>query len=157
MVKRMYGMIYYLMYMISSHFEIFLKIIFWGNFPNFFSEFQNFKISKKIFMDQNKCANMFQGVWNDHISSPEKNALIEWHFHDNPQENPKMSQNPIFEEATSLTRSSSGWVPMILKVLPLKSMSSEEYFLYSSYGHIFNTSKLMQLSFKKITPLVCYN
>ena len=128
MVKRMYGMIYYLMYMISSHFEIFLKIIFLGKFSKFFFRISKFQNLKKLFMDQNKCGNMFQGVWNDHISSPEKNALIQWHFHDHPQKNLKMSENPIFEEKPSLTRSSSGWVLIIRKVLPSKSMSSEEYF-----------------------------
>ena len=35
-----------------------------------------------------------------------------------------------------------GWVLMIRKVLPSKSMSSEEYFEYPSYCHIFNRSEV---------------
>ena len=43
-----------------------------------------------------------------------------------------------------------------LKVLPSKSMSSQDYFTYICYGHIFNISKDRPHFVKKFTLLVCY-
>ena len=87
---------------------------------------------------------------------PKKNGTMELRIHDHPQKIPKKSKNSIFQVATFSTESSSGWVPIIRKVLPFKSMSSGEYFSYISCGHIFNRSKDIQFSLKKTTPVVSY-
>ena len=115
-----------------------------------------FQFWKKFKIDENKCAWMFQWVGNDHISFQTKNGTVELRFHDHPQKIPKKSQNSIFQVPTFSTESSSGWVPIIRKVLPFKSMSSGEYFSYISCGHIFNRSKDIQFSLKKTTPVVSY-
>ena len=57
---------------------------------------------------------------------------------------------------TSATRSSSGWVLMVRKVLPSKSSWSEEYFEYLSYPHIFPRSKDIYKFTKKLHPVVSY-
>ena len=69
----------------------------------------------------------------------------------------KNSQISIFQMRTLLTWSSSGWVLMIRKVLPSKSMSSEEHFSYLSCPHIFNISEDIYKFMKKCHPLVSYN
>ena len=69
----------------------------------------------------------------------------------------KNSQISIFQMRTLLTWSSSGWVLMIRKVLPSKSMSSEEHFSYLSCPHIFNTSEDIYKFMKKCRLLVSYN
>ena len=45
---------------------------------------------------------------------------------------------------------------MTRKVLPSKSVSSEEHFQYLSYGHIFPRSKDIYKYVKFFTPLVSY-
>ena len=45
---------------------------------------------------------------------------------------------------------------MTRKVLPSKSVSSEEHFQYLSYGHIFPRSKDIHKFTKKLHPVVSY-
>ena len=60
------------------------------------------------------------------------NLTISW----SPTTFSKNCQKPYFDVWLSLTRSSSGWVPMVRKVLPSKSMNSEEHFKYLQCPHI---------------------
>ena len=50
-----------------------------------------------------------------------------------------------------------GWVLMVRKVLPSKSMNSGDYFEYISYAHISNRSQDMTSFTQNYTPLVSYN
>ena len=74
-----------------------------------------------------------------------------------PTNNTEKSPKSDFHSICSHTWSSSGWVPMIRKVLPSESMSSHEHFSYISCRHIFKRSTVILSYLEKTTPLVSYN
>ena len=102
------------------------------------------------------CLGVWMSLWDLYLFS--KNF---WHITIKipwlPSNILKNSQISIFQMRTLLTWSSSGWVLMIRKVLPSKSMSSEEHFSYLSCPHIFNISEDIYKFMKKCHPLVSYN
>ena len=75
------------------------------------------------------------------ITSRNFSVTMELHSRNHTQVFLKKYQNPIFTIKLAHTWSSSGWVPMVRKVLPSKSMSSFEHFQYSSCLHISHSSK----------------
>ena len=109
-------------------------------------------LKKIIFTYQIKCFHMEY----DHISSPKIYCKFNYRLFWYPQLFTFLSEFMNVDGQTFSSRSSSGWVLMDLKVLPSKSMSSQEHFSYLSCFHIFNTSRDNYKSFKKFTPVVSY-
>ena len=63
------------------------------------------------------------------------NLMISW----SPTTFSENVKKSVFDDGLPSTRSSSGWVLMIRKVLSSKSLSSEEHFKYLQCVHIFKT------------------
>ena len=68
----------------------------------------------------------------------------------------KIPQNRVLPLFNIVVRSSSGWVLMVLKVLPSKSLKSGENFKYLQRTHIFNSSWYILHFLPKTPPVVCY-
>ena len=81
---------------------------------------------------------------------------VEFIFRGSPQLFPKISFFRVLVLLLHDPKSYSRGVLTDLKVLPSKSMSSQDYFTYLCYGHIFNISKDRPHFVKKFTLLVCY-
>ena len=81
---------------------------------------------------------------------------VEFIFRGSPQLFPKIIFSRILVLLLHDPKSYSRGVLTDLKVPPSKSMSSQDYFTYLCYGHIFNISKDRPHFVKKFTLLVCY-
>ena len=83
---------------------------------------------------------VFPGVRKGHIFFPVISCTILLRFYLYPQVFLKKSLFRIFHYMTIFRRSSSGWVLMVLKVIPSKSSKSGEHFKYLQRTHIFHSS-----------------
>ena len=66
------------------------------------------------------------------------------------------AQNYGNQALSLVTRSSSGWVLMTLKVLPSKSSWSQDYFTYLSCCHISHRSQVTTLFMTKFNSLLSH-
>ena len=117
-------------------------------------KFQNFQIVPNSL---HICGMTLLHVVNDHIFSQTILCTLKLSSHMYPQLFLKLPFFSIFHFQTILSKSSSGWVLTIRKVLPSKSMSSEEYFKYLSCTFISNRSEDIFDSISKNPLLVSYN
>ena len=95
-------------------------------------------------------------IEHDHISSQKITYAVEWRSRSYPHIFLKIPQNRVLPLFNIVVRSSSGWVLMVLKVLPSKSLKSGENFKYLHRTHIFNSSWYILHFLPKTPPVVCY-
>ena len=105
----------------------------------------NFEISilKKMSGDENMERIMFSRwlKWSNLFPKLFCGDVL-WGIFYHPQVFLKIVKNCISTHLFHWPQITMGWVLMIRKVLPSKSMNSEEYFEYPSYCHIFNRSEV---------------
>ena len=95
-------------------------------------------------------------IEHDHIFFPVISYAILLHSRFYPHIFLKIPQNRILPLFNIVVRSSSGWVLMVLKVLPSKSLKSGENFKYLQRTHISNSSWDIMHFLAKIPPFVSY-
>ena len=135
------------------HFKISTKIKSFWNQKFVGCNFQFFKgVPKSNYI----VVRVFPGVRKGHIFFPVISCTILLRFYLYPQVFLKKSLFRIFHYMTIFRRSSSGWVLMVLKVIPSKSSKSGEHFKYLQRTHIFHSSWDFLHFLPKTPPVVCY-
>ncbi len=139
-------------------YDLYIQIYQYSKFHHFWLFFWKFENLMVQISTRSSSGWVLGDFWTEHghNCSPVILCTVEFIFRGYPQLFPKIIFSWILTLLLHDPKSYSRGVLTDLKVLPSKRMSSQDYFTYLCYGHIFNISKDRSYFVKKCTLLVCY-